>query len=161
EIEIVAVADLAGSNLAAVREWLPDARAYAEAEELIEREALDFCDICTPPATHRRLIESAARRGLHVLCEKPLAPTVVDAGHIADAVRHAGIIFRPCHQYHYSPQWQAVRRLLPRIGSIRFVEYQVSRVGANHGNPHWSPAWRTDPSVAGGGILVDHGAHIL
>lgn len=161
EVEIVAVADLARTNLAAAREWLPDGRAYADAEELLERESLDFCDICTPPSTHRRLIEIAAARGIHIVCEKPLAPTVADAGHIARAVRGAGVVFRPCHQYHFSPQWQAVRQLLPRIGHIRFVEYNVSRVGANEGNSHWSPAWRTNPAIAGGGILVDHGAHIL
>jgi len=161
EVEIVAVADLARTNLAAAREWLPDGRAYSNAEELLERESLDFCDICTPPSTHRRLIEIAAARGIHIVCEKPLAPTVDDAGHIARAVRGAGVVFRPCHQYHYSPQWQAVRELLPRIGHVRFAEYNVSRVGANEGNSHWSPSWRTDRSIAGGGILVDHGAHII
>jgi uncharacterized protein (TIRG00374 family) len=161
EIEIVAVADLAHSNLAAAREWLPEARVYEEAEALLDREHLDFCDICTPPDTHRRLIEHAAMRGIHILCEKPLAPSVAEAGHIARAVRGAGVVFRPCHQYHYSPQWQAVRERLPRLGRIRLAEYQVSRVGANPGNPHWSPDWRTDQMVAGGGILVDHGAHIL
>jgi hypothetical protein len=161
EIDIIAVADLAHSNLAAAREWLPEARVYEEAEVLLEREHLDFCDICTPPDTHRRLIEHAATRGIHILCEKPLAPSVAEAGHIARAVRDAGVVFRPCHQYHYSPQWQAVRARLPRLGRIRFAEYQVSRVGANPGNPHWSPNWRTNRMVAGGGILVDHGAHIL
>ena len=67
----------------------------------------------------------------------------------------------PCHQYHYSPQWQAVVRLLPRIGRIHLVEYEVLRTEANPGNPNWSPAWRTDPALAGGGILFDHGAHIF
>lgn len=161
EIDIVAVADLAHSNLAAAREWLPDAEVYEDAEALLESERLDFCDICTPPDTHRRLIEHAATRGVHILCEKPLAPSVAEASHIARAVRGAGVVFRPCHQYHYSPQWQAVRSRLPQLGRIRFAEYQVSRVGANPGNPHWSPNWRTDRMVAGGGILVDHGAHIL
>jgi uncharacterized protein (TIRG00374 family) len=161
EIEIVAVADLAGPNLAAVRELLPDATPYAEAEALLDRERLDFCDICTPPFTHRRLIEQAAARGVHIVCEKPLAPTLADAEHIARAVREADVIFRPCHQYHYSPQWLAVRKLLPGLGRVHFAEYQVLRPEANQGNAHWEPAWRTNSAMAGGGILVDHGAHIL
>jgi uncharacterized protein (TIRG00374 family) len=161
EVEIVAVADLAPSNRDLVRAILPGARLYDEAEELLEREALDFCDICTPPFTHRRLIESAARRGQHILCEKPLAPTVSDAGEIARVVRETGVVFRPCHQYHYSPQWRMVRQLLPRLGRLHFAEYQVFRTAANEGNPNWSPTWRTNPGFAGGGILVDHGAHIL
>jgi hypothetical protein len=161
EIEIVAVADLASPNLAAVREYLPDAKPYAEAESLLDRERLDFCDICTPPFTHKRLIEQAAARGVHMVCEKPLAPTLEDADDIARMVREAHVVFRPCHQYHYSPQWLAVRRLLPRLGQVYFAEYQVLRAGANPGNPNWAPTWRTNPAMAGGGILVDHGAHII
>jgi uncharacterized protein (TIRG00374 family) len=160
-VEIVAVADLSPANLEAGRAVLPHARYYDRAEELLEREALDFCDICTPPFTHRPLVEAASARGVHVLCEKPLAPTLADAEAIAASVRAAGIVLVPCHQYHYSPQWQAVVRLLPRIGRIHLVEYEVLRTEANPGNPNWSPAWRTDPALAGGGILFDHGAHIL
>jgi uncharacterized membrane protein YbhN (UPF0104 family) len=52
-------------------------------------------------------------------------------------------------------------RLLPRIGRIHLVEYEVHRTEANPGNANWSPAWRTDRALAGGGILFDHGAHIF
>ena len=96
-----------------------------------------------------------------MLCEKPLAHTMEDALEIDRAVRAAGVVFQPCHQYHYSPQWLAVKDLLPRIGRIYLVEYHVHRLAANEGNAHWDPAWRTDRDRAGGGILVDHGAHIF
>jgi len=161
QAEIVAVADLSQANLDAAARVFPNARLYAKAEELLDRERLDFCDLCTPPFTHRSLVEAAAARGVHVLCEKPIAPSLADAEAIARAVRWAGIVFVPCHQYHHSPQWQAVLRLLPRIGRIHLVEYEVHRTEANPGNPNWSPAWRTDRSLAGGGILFDHGAHIF
>jgi predicted dehydrogenase len=161
EVEIVAIADISESNRDAALKILPGARAYASAEDLLDREELDFCDICTPPFTHLALIEQAARRGRHVICEKPLASTPEDADRIVEAVRAAGIVFQPCHQYHYSPQWLAVRAALPRIGRLYFAEYEVLRTSANPGNANWSPAWRTDPALAGGGILADHGAHVL
>jgi glycosyltransferase AglD len=161
EVEIVAVADLSPANLEAAARALPDARVYKSAEALLATESLDFCDVCTPPFTRRTLIESAAARGIHVLCEKPIAPDVADAEAIAAAVRAAGIVFVPCHQYHHSPQWQAVVRLLPRIGRVHLVEYEVHRTEANPGNPNWAPSWRTDKQLAGGGILFDHGAHIF
>jgi uncharacterized protein (TIRG00374 family) len=159
--EIVAVADFSPENRAAAAAALPGVRLYESAEELLAREQLDFCDVCTPPFSHRPLVEAAAARGIHVLCEKPIAPTLADADAIAAAVCAAGTVFVPCHQYHHSPQWQAVVRLLPRIGRIHLVEYEVLRTEANPGNAHWSPAWRTDPALAGGGILFDHGAHIF
>ncbi|HET6462278.1 MAG TPA: Gfo/Idh/MocA family oxidoreductase [Candidatus Krumholzibacteria bacterium] len=161
EVEIVAVSDLSSANLSLARANFPAARAYASAEELLERENVDFCDICTPPSTHRFMIESGAARGLHLLCEKPLAHTLEEAEAIAHTIRAAGVVFQPCHQYHYSPQWAAVRALLPRIGAIHLAEYDVLRTAANEGNPHWQPKWRTDPRLAGGGILMDHGAHIF
>jgi predicted dehydrogenase/uncharacterized membrane protein YbhN (UPF0104 family) len=161
EVEIAAVADLSPANLAAAAKAFPQARVYEKAEELLAREALDFCDVCTPPFTHRPLIEAAAARGVHVLCEKPIAADLASAEAVGGVVRSAGIVFVPCHQYHHSPQWQAVMRLLPRIGRVHLVEYEVHRTEANPGNPNWSPTWRTDPALAGGGILFDHGAHIL
>jgi uncharacterized protein (TIRG00374 family) len=160
-VEIVAIADLSTSNLDGAKKVLPGARMYSDVEELLDKEALDFCDICTPPFTHRALIEQVAARGLHIVCEKPLAPTVEEACQIVRAVEGAGIVFQPCHQYHYSPQWQAVRRLIPRIGPVYLAEYEVQRTEANEGNANWSPAWRTDPILSGGGILSDHGAHIF
>ncbi len=160
-VEIVAVADLAPSNLRRATEALPAARAYANAEELLEREALDFCDICTPPFSHTILVERAAARGLHIVCEKPLAPSIEETERIAEAVRLARVVFQPCHQYHHSPQWLALRDRLPLIGPVYFAEYDVQRMAANPGNADWSPSWRTDASLAGGGILVDHGAHIF
>jgi predicted dehydrogenase/uncharacterized membrane protein YbhN (UPF0104 family) len=161
DVEIVAVADLSSANRAAARALFPKARTYDDAEALLEEERLDFCDICTPPFTHRPLVEAAVARGVSVLCEKPIATSVEDAEAIAKSVRDAGIVFAPCHQYHHSPQWQTVARLLPRIGRIHLVEYEVHRTEANPGNPNWEPSWRTNRDLAGGGILFDHGAHIF
>jgi len=160
-VEIVAVADLARANRDAAQAMLPHARFYDDGHELLDREAIDFVDICTPPSSHRRLIEHAARLRRHVLCEKPLAPGIRDAHAIARAVDAAGITFRPCHQYHHAPQWQAVLARLPQLGTLHFAEYDVLRMSANEGSANWLPSWRTDEAVAGGGILVDHGAHIL
>ena len=160
-VDIVAVADLSPSNLEAARELSPGIRTYASAEELLANERLDFCDICTPPFSHRALVEIAAERGVNLICEKPLAHTLEDALAIERVVRRAGVVFQPCHQYHYSPQWLTVKELLPRIGRVYLVDYRVHRVAANEGNPHWDPRWRTDPELAGGGILVDHGSHIF
>lgn len=162
EVEVVGVADLSASNRRAARALFPQARLYDRAEEALDAEKdLDFCDICTPPFTHRALVEAAAARGIGVVCEKPLAPTLDDAVAMARAVRAGNLVFQPCHQYHHSPQWRTVLGLLPALGRIHLAEYRVQRLAANPGNPHWRPQWRTEPTLAGGGILVDHGAHLF
>ena len=161
DVEIVAIADLSSANRETASALFPAARVYESAEEALGAEALDFCDICTPPFTHLPLIEAAAQRGIHVLCEKPLAPTLNEALQSARTIRDAGIAFQPCHQYNYAPPWQAVVERVPRLGPLHFVEYSVKRTAANEGNAHWAPEWRTRRDLSGGGILVDHGAHIL
>ncbi|MBX7185703.1 MAG: Gfo/Idh/MocA family oxidoreductase [Vicinamibacteria bacterium] len=161
QVEIVAIADLSKENRAAAQRIFPEARLFESAEEALDSETPDFVDICTPPFTHRDLIAKAASRGLHIVCEKPLAPSLDEALRIADSVRRARIVFQPCHQYNYAPPWRVVRDLAPRLGAIHFAEYTVRRTAANEGNAHWAPEWRTRRELSGGGILVDHGAHIL
>ena len=161
QVEIVAVADLSNTNREAAQAIFPRARLFESAEEALNLETPDFVDICTPPFTHRDLITKAAGRGIHIVCEKPLAPTLDEALRIAERIRRARVVFQPCHQYNYSPPWQVVRDLAPRLDAIHFAEYTVRRMAANEGNAHWAPEWRTRRDLAGGGILVDHGAHIL
>jgi len=162
-VRIVALADPCPANRAAAAALLPDARVYADAETLLAAETPDFVDICAPPYAHRPLIELALYAGCHVLCEKPLATDLADALAIRALAERTGAIVFPCHQYHYAPQWQATRDaiLSGAIGTVLAAALTVQRCGANRGAPAWRPAWRTEPELAGGGILVDHGTHLF
>lgn len=162
-LRIAAVADLSPANLAAVQAILPGVRTYNSPLELIREEGPDFVDICTPPYAHRELIEQAAQAGCHVLCEKPLATDLDDAQAAQRAAQRAGVVLFPCHQYHYAPQWLATRAALlgGAVGPVRLGALSVYRTGANPGSACWQPSWRTEPCLAGGGILVDHGTHLF
>src|SRR5215467_7045039 len=78
DVEIVAAADARPSQRAECQALLPRACWYDSPEELLEREKLDFVDICTPPSSHAPLILRALDRGLHVLSEKPLVSSPAD-----------------------------------------------------------------------------------
>jgi D-apiose dehydrogenase len=52
---------------------------YSNLTSLLNSEALDLIDIVTPPATHQTLIEQSLRKGLAVVCQKPVAPTYAEA----------------------------------------------------------------------------------
>jgi len=79
--EIAAVADGCAARLEAAREALPHARLYRNHTEMLdaERTRLDFVDVTTPPCDHAAIAHAALDRGLHVLCEKPLATRRDDA----------------------------------------------------------------------------------
>jgi D-apiose dehydrogenase len=54
--------------------------AYADAAEMFARERLDFVEICTRPESHLSLTRQAAEHGVHVLCQKPAAPSLAELG---------------------------------------------------------------------------------
>jgi predicted dehydrogenase len=163
EVQIIAGVDKCQPNLEAFRNLLPGAALYTDYQQLLAEEELDFVDICTPPAYHCRIILDAARQGVSVLCEKPLAISRRQMEQIAEAVSLTGITLMPCHQYHYSPQWRLAKELINqgRIGRPQRFEARVLRQQPNAGNPHYKPHWRTMKEESGGGIVLDHGSHLF
>jgi predicted dehydrogenase len=124
---------------------------------------LDFVDVCTPPDSHCHYVLNALERGCHVLCEKPLVAQRAELDRLRAAVRtHAGVLY-PAHNYLFSPACRLVAELLrcdlrAREQGVR-ARFTTIRVGHATGVPEWSPDWRRDPRISGGGILMDHGPH--
>src|SRR6266542_2064919 len=52
---------------------------YSSPEELLDCEHLDFLDIVTDVLSHSRLVRMAAERGIPVICQKPMAPSLAEA----------------------------------------------------------------------------------
>jgi predicted dehydrogenase len=122
---------------------------------------LDFVDICVPPSDHARLAHLAFDRGLHVLCEKPLAATPEDARRMLAHAARANRVLFPCHNYKRAPVIRAVRRVLDSgvIGQVNLVTLQTFRTTHARGVPEWRPDWRRERRYSGGGIAMDHGSH--
>lgn len=163
EVRIVGGVDLKSDNRDKFKKLFNDINLYSDADELFKNESLDFIDICTPPNTHKTLIQKAIKYNCHILCEKPLATNLKEALDTQNLLLSSSLVFLPCHQYHFSTQWQAIRKIIQeqKIGKIHFAQAQVFRVRANEGNVHWEPEWRTKKEKSGGGILIDHGAHLM
>ena len=124
---------------------------------------VDFVDICTPTATHRTLVLDALKRGLHVFCEKPVAVNAAEARELAAAARSAGRILFPCHQYRQNPAWKAMREVLESgaIGRWHLAEFHVYRAEADRGAATAGVPWRGRKLDSLGGVLLDHGTHLL
>jgi predicted dehydrogenase len=115
--EIVAVCDLDRPKAEAVRERFGIARIYDDPAEAIDREQPDFVDLITPPATHLPLVELAADRGVAVICQKALAPTIGEAKAIVEAADSAGIRFMVHENFRFQPWHREIKRLLD-LGAI-------------------------------------------
>ena len=147
----------------------PSVEPLAGVPQLTSRAALlaiphvDFVDICTPTSSHLDLTLWALEHGYHVLCEKPVALTTAEARRIADASRAAGRVVMPCHQYRYNPVWVQLRQWLAEgaIGRWHLAELHVYRLMADRGTSADATPWRGLRADAGGGILLDHGTHLI
>ncbi|HEY0779939.1 MAG TPA: Gfo/Idh/MocA family oxidoreductase, partial [Gemmatirosa sp.] len=129
------------------------------------RDDVDFVDLATPSATHVALTEAALARGLHVLCEKPVATRRADALALAALAREGGRVLVPCHQYRFNPVWRRIGAWLRDdvIGRWHLIEVSVHRASADPGQQGADEAlpWRVRRADAGGGVLIDHGTHLL
>lgn len=116
----------------------------------------DAIVVTSANAHHRDLVLEAARRGVHVLCEKPLATTVPDAEVMTAACREAGVVLMTAFPVHFAPAVQALRAAVSD-GSLGEV---IGLTGTNNGKLPAGRDWFTDVELAGGGSLVDHTVHI-
>ncbi len=163
DLSIVAVVERNAERRRLARSLSPDLRTYGSVGELAASEAIDFVDICTPPALHDEPVLTALERGWHVVCEKPflLDADVLARVRASAAERRLAVV--PVHNWKYAP---IVRDATDRlrsgaIGPLRRVEIDTERLRDFTGADPERPNWRRDPAVAGGGILMDHGWHAL
>ncbi|HUC40545.1 MAG TPA: Gfo/Idh/MocA family oxidoreductase [Gemmatimonadales bacterium] len=124
---------------------------------------IDFVDICTPTASHLEMSLWGLSRGYHVLCEKPVAIDRAEAATLTAAAHDAGRIVMPCHQYRFNPVWRRVKRWLDdgAIGRWHLAEFRVYRLAADPGAGHGPVPWRGRRADGRGGVLLDHGTHLI
>ena len=73
--EVTAVVDAAPGRAAALAARFGIPRVYESVEEMLAREQPQFVDIVTRPESHLALVQTAAERGVHIVCQKPMAPS--------------------------------------------------------------------------------------
>jgi predicted dehydrogenase len=135
-----------------------DSRFEPDLDRILQ--ACDAVGITSETASHAWLVEAATAAGKHVLCEKPIATTLADAGRIRHAVATSGVVFMQNLPKRHDPINAELRDLLlgGALGEIGLVRV---RHGHHHGlDPDFTRQWYTDPTQSGGGTLIDEGIHV-
>jgi 1,5-anhydro-D-fructose reductase (1,5-anhydro-D-mannitol-forming) len=153
--EIIAVMSTDPARGAAYREEFGIPHAVTSLDDLFSAR-IDVVYIATTNERHRAETIAAAKAGVHVLCEKPLATTLADARAMADACEEAGVALATNHHLRNSAVHGTMRDLIKagRIG--RPLSARV--VHAGYLPPHLH-GWRLKDPVAGAGAILDLTVH--
>ena len=100
-VEVVAGADINPAAVAQAEET-HGLTGYTDWRALLEAEKPDLVSICTPPFLHPEMAGECLRRGIHVMCEKPMAADVAGAEQMAAAAEasDALLMIAYCHRFH-------------------------------------------------------------
>ncbi len=134
------------------------ATAYSNYEDLLKSD-IDAVLIMVPHFLHEQYVIKAAEAGKHILCEKPMATTLEGCDEMISATKKARVKFMIAENHRFLPAHQYIaetvqKGLIGRVFLIRAYE------GVNEISGLMKEGfWKGDPIMAGGGCLMDMGAH--
>jgi predicted dehydrogenase len=152
--------------------YVKPSRVYTTWQEMYEKEAtlkeeerMEAVIIATPNHLHHPQAMMALDKGFHVICDKPVTISLMEAVELEQKVKESGLIFALTHTYTGYPMVKEARELVAsgKLGKIRkvVVEYPqgwLSKPLEQQGNKQAS--WRANPNFNGpGGCLGDIGVH--
>jgi predicted dehydrogenase len=128
---LVSCAEPSAGRLAAFERQYPSARAYADYARLLRDGDVDAAIVATPTSTHRPIVEQCLAAGVHVLVEKPLASTVVDAEALASLANRTGRTLMVGHTFLFNPAVRAIKSYIDQglLGDIRYLYFQRTGLG--------------------------------
>ncbi len=145
-------------------------RAYADFTEMAIREAkrkdgIEAVAIVTPNHMHAPVALQFLKRGIHVICDKPLTATLAEAKKLAKAAEASGVVFALTHNYTGYPMVRQAKAMVAAgdLGDIRLVQVEYAQdwlAEPIEASGQKQAAWRTDPAQSGaGGSTGDIGTH--
>ena len=163
-------ADPERARLSGAELGLDPGRTYADFRAMAKREArlahgIEAVAIVTPNHLHYPVAREFLKRGIHVICDKPLTATLADARKLVELAAARDTVFVLTHNYTGYPMVRQARELVRggQLGRIRLVQVEyaqdwltepLERTGQKQA------AWRTDPAQSGaGGATGDIGTH--
>lgn len=149
---------------------LDPARAYSSFEEMAEKECarsdgIEVVAITAPNHVHFAACQQFLKRGIHVVCDKPLTNDLAEARALGRLVKDTGLVFGVTHNYTGYPLVRHARALAKQgaLGRIRVVQVEYAQDWLTtpiETEGQKQASWRTDPAQAGaGGLLGDIGTH--
>ena len=111
-VDLVAVCDVDRDKATQVAGEHGIKNVYTDVSTMLQQQKPDFIDIITRPDSHLAIVQAAAAVGVHVICQKPLAPTIEEAEQLVAATNDAGIQLMVHENFRFQPWYREIRVLL-------------------------------------------------
>ncbi len=162
---ITAVCDVNSRAAEDTARRLGISEVYSDYRDLIGQAPVDAVVVCTSNDQHAPASLAAIERGLHVLCEKPLALDAAQARELAQAAAKAGIVTAVNFSYRQNPAVRFIKDILDSgdLGTVYQVSFQYLQGYLADPETPIRPAtlWRAQKRTAGLGVLGDLGSHLV
>lgn len=154
--EMTAIADPDTSALEKLKGEYSELKKYNSFRSLLESD-LDGIVIATPSALHAEQALAALNSGKAVFCQKPLGRNKQETRNVVETAREKDLLLEVDFSYRYT---LAMRKLKQAVRSGRLGEiYGINLTYHNAYGP--GKSWYRDPTLAGGGCLMDLGIHLV
>ncbi|MFM8436245.1 MAG: Gfo/Idh/MocA family protein [Planctomycetia bacterium] len=132
---------------------------HGDAARMLRREKPDFVTVATPSGAHLDAVMAAVRRGVHVICEKPLEITLKRIDRMIAAAAKAGITLGAIFPQRFNP---VVRAVHDAAAASRFGQLAIaaSYVPWWRDDAYYGPGrWQGTKALDGGGALMNQSIH--
>ncbi|MFO1400791.1 MAG: Gfo/Idh/MocA family oxidoreductase [Steroidobacteraceae bacterium] len=155
-VHIAAVASRDGARAAALARLCEAPRSYADYATMLADDRVEAVYIGLPNSLHAEWAVRAAAAGRHVLCEKPLAQSLAEAGRMVEACERHGVLLVEAFPYQFQPQTiETCRRVAAgEIGTVRVLQATTGFPLVVADNIRFQPEM-------GGGALLDVGCYCV
>jgi predicted dehydrogenase len=157
---LVAVADIHRPFAVEAAQRYGFARAETSWQAIVDAPDIDAVSVVVANPLHREIVEALLAAGKHVLCEKPLAPSVDDAQAMVDAAAKTDRVAAVGFTFRRSPAINAIREQVMSgvLGRVRHIN---AHYWCDYGfDPQAPMSWRYHGGP-GSGVLADVGSHLV
>lgn len=157
--ELVAVCDIVHEK-ADKKACEYNAKAFYDFDEMLENVQFDVLHICTPHYLHAEMAIKAMNKGIHVLCEKPLAIYYDDAVKMCECSEKNNVYLGTCFQNRYNDASVYIKNLLDS-GELGAIICAKGTVTWDRDEEYYSDDWHGTLEKEGGGVVINQSIHTL
>ncbi len=156
--KVKAVFDVNGTKAGKVAAEL-GCQVEGSVASLVARDDVDAVVVSTPTIFLSEVSMQALSAGKHVLCEKPMGKSSAEVKKMTDAAKKNNRVLKAGFNHRFYPAISDAHRLVKsgELGPILFIRCRYGITG----RPGYEKDWRMDPSLTGGGELIDQGIHAI